>query len=181
MAAVSSGCHCTPSTHRFGQLDALDGAVVGPCRHRQPVAEMVDALVVDAVADGPLEPPVARASRLPAATATAWSSRRWPSMCWCSVPAARHVQQLGTPADRQHRQVEVEGDAERRRLEGVLAGIDAPDLLAHLGGAVRRGSMSPPPSSSSPSKRASVAASRSVSAVGARTAGSPPARRTASR
>ena len=50
-----------------------------------------------------------------------------------------HVEHLVAAADREHRQVQLEGCSERGQLEGVMVGPDAPQRLVPLGGAVGRG------------------------------------------
>ena len=196
-AAVSSGCHCAPTTHASPvELDALDRRRRRPRpRPRSPSPSLLDRLVVVGRARRRASTPIAAASRDPACDPTSCIDRaaRDPRACRGDTSpvgdvlveraAERDVEHLVAAADRERRH----GRARPRRVPAASSkpsrcGDDAVHLLVRAPGRSVSGSRSPPPRSSSPSKRSSSSsASASSSSTGMSTASCAPARRSASR
>ena len=99
---------------------------------RRPVAEPVDGLVVEGVhaaarrcrrIDDSREPGSTRTACVSSQPGAVWRcSTEWSVIagrCWCSVPAARHVERLRAAADAEDRQAGGVGEARDLELEDV--------------------------------------------------------------
>ena len=112
-----------PDHPTIGQLHGLDGPVFGRGRNdgaRRPVDRWPGD---DAVPDRPAEPERGEAAGRP--IVTGWTHEAMVVDVLAQRAAVGDVEDLRPPADRQHGEVEAEGDLEGGDLESVLARVDA--------------------------------------------------------
>ena len=182
--AVSSGCHCSPTTHDFVRhFDGLELAILGvPDRH-EPGAQFADALVVHRVAV--IEVRVADELGHDRSLDQLHRVLAHPVLVVADVlhqRATQHdVEHLHATAQRQHRQVELQRRAGHRHVEFVVGSNDAVQrFLGRLLAVAARDRCRRRRAAARRRSAAAPCSALSVSSwIGGTSTGTPPARATA--
>ncbi len=147
----SSGCQSTPRANRRSgsSIASISSSSTEPAADDQPLADLVDPLVVVRLDVDPLAPPPPAAARMPGSSLTSWSPNVPGAWRWSLVaddvgqvlaerPAAGDVEDLHAAADAEQRHVALDRPPRQRELEAVALGPGAPGLGVRLGAVAGR-------------------------------------------